>query len=73
MTLKNAWSNHTGLAAANLLLANVWTMYRWDVRTKGRPSRGWWRGTDYLLRAAIVGWWGPHRLRSCRVRRGHGA
>src|SRR3954469_1141688 len=69
MTIRNQWSNHTGLAAMNLLLANVWTMYRWDIREKGQPSRGWWRGTKYLVRAALVGWWGPRCLHACRLQR----
>jgi hypothetical protein len=68
-TLKNQWHNHTGLSAANLLLNNVWVMYRYDVQTNKRPYRGWFRGTLYLLRAVVTGWWGPHDLRACRIRK----
>lgn len=67
ITLKNKWSNHTGLSAANLLLDNVWVMYKWDIKRHGRPWRGWYKGTLYLLKALITGWWGKNDLRACKI------
>lgn len=67
--IKNKWSNHSGLSAMNLLLNNVYVMYRYDIRTNGKPYRGWRKGTLYLLKATFIGWWGKHNLRDCRVQR----
>lgn len=66
-TLKNSWSNHTGLSAANLSLNNYLVMYKWDIRTKGHPHSGWYKGTKRLIHSLLVGWFGPHNLRQCKI------
>ena len=67
MKIRNEWSNHTGLGAVNLLLNNVWVMYKYDIRTKGKPHFGWRKATTKLICAAIFGWFGKHSLLSCRI------
>lgn len=67
IVIKNKWSNHTGLAAMNLYLSNVWAMYKWDVRTKGSPYGGWKVGNKKLIKAAFLGWFGKHNVRSCKI------
>jgi len=66
MKIRNTKHNHTGLAAVNLLLNNVWVMYKWEIKKDGKPRDGWRKGTFRLVKSFWFTHWTFHK---CRIER----
>lgn len=69
----NRTTNHRGLSGVNLLLNNLWVMYKYYNRNgwpKGSPYTKPWRYRRNILKALITGW-APWQL-TIRKRHNHG-